>query len=113
MAVLHTQGVIYWGYKMKYITAIFLALSVVCGALAYYYHTKANSYCELWKNSQANTDFLIEQRRKDYENTLAISERNRQLEEAAKMDKSSFDWNYDISHSPVILRLQSNKGSLR
>lgn len=107
------QDVIYWGYKMKYITAIFLALSVVCGALAYYYHTKANSYCELWKNSQANTDFLINKRREDNEKALEISEHVRQLEEAAKMDKSSFDWSYDISHSPVILRLQSNKGSLR
>lgn len=91
---------------MKYITAIFLALSVVCGILAYYYHTKANSYCELWKSTQANNEFLINQRRKDYENTLAISEQNRQLEEAAKVDKSTFDWNYDISHTNVILQLQ-------
>ena len=91
---------------MRYLSAIFLALSVVCGILAYYYHTKANSYCELWKNSQANADFLIQKRREDNEKTLAISERNRQLEEAAEMDKSVFDWNYDISHTSVVLQLQ-------
>jgi len=103
------QGVIYWGCKMKYITAIFLVLSVVCGILAYYYYKRADSYCELWKNSEANNNILIKQRRKDYEDTLAISERNKELEESAKMDKSSFDWNYPIADSPVILRLQAGR----
>jgi len=98
---------------MRYFQAIILALCIIFGFLAYYYHDRANSYCELWKNSQANNEYLIKQRREDNEKTLAISERNRELEKATKMDKSSFDWNYDISHSPVILRLQSNKGSLR
>lgn len=92
---------------MKYITAIFLVLSVCFGFLAYYYHNRADSYCELWKNSKANIDFLIEQRRKDNEATLAIYRRNQELEQEAKMDKS-FDWNADISNSPVIKRLQTN-----
>ena len=93
---------------MKYITAIFLACSVVFGFLAYYYHNRASSYCELWKNSEANNVYLIEQRKKDYADTLEISKRNKQLEEEVKNDKSTFDWHFPIASSPVILRLQSN-----
>lgn len=93
---------------MKYITAIFLACSVVFGFLAYYYHQRADSYCELWKNEQANNDYLVTERKKDHEKTIQIAERNRELEKEAENDKSTFDWNYNISNSPVILRLQSN-----
>jgi hypothetical protein len=92
---------------MRYLLAIFLGCSVVFGFLAYYYHERASSYCELWKNSQANIVFLIKQREKDYADTLQISERNRELEQAVAQDKA-FDWNADISHSPVIMRLQAN-----
>ncbi len=92
---------------MKYLVAIFLALSVVLGLTAYYYHDRANSFCELWKNSKANTDFLINQRRKDNEATLAIYRRNQELEQAVLEDKA-FDWHADISNSPVIKRLQTN-----
>lgn len=92
---------------MKYITAIFLALSVVFGFLAYYYHDRASSYCELWKSSQANVDYLIKQREKDYADTLEISRKAKEIEEAAKMDKSTFDWYYPIADSVVIRRLQS------
>lgn len=92
---------------MRYLLAIFLVLSVCFGFLAYYYHNRADSYCELWKSSKANIDFLIKQRRKDNEATLAIYRRNQELEQEAKMDKS-FDWNADISSSPVIKRLQAN-----
>lgn len=88
-----------------YLLAIFLTLSVLFGFLAYYYHDRASSYCELWKNSEANNDYLIKQRRKDYENTLQISERNKELEEEARKD--NFDWMADISNSAVIKRLQS------
>lgn len=87
--------------------AIFLGCSVVFGLLAYYYHARATSYCELWKKSQANNDFLIKQRKKDYEDTLAISERNKELEKAAAKDKA-FDWGFYIGDSPVIKRLQAN-----
>lgn len=92
---------------MKYLLAIFLGCSVVFGGLAYYYHARANSYQKLWKNSQANNEFLLKQRERDYANTLQIAERNRELEQAAKEDKA-FDWNADISNSIVIKRLQAN-----
>ena len=62
----------------------------------------------MYNNAQAKNNYLIKQRREDYERTLEISKQNRELEEKAKEDKSAFDWNYDISHSTVILRLQAN-----
>lgn len=93
---------------LKYIALIFLGCSVVFGALAYYYHARAESYCEMWKKSKANNDFLVNQRRKDYEDTLAISKRNKELEEEAIKDKSYFDWNARIDNTAVIKRLQAN-----
>jgi len=90
---------------IKYI--VFLAVVSALGILAYYYYERSSFYCELWKNSQANIVFLIKQREKDYADTLQISERNRELEQAVAQDKA-FDWNADISHSPVIMRLQAN-----
>lgn len=93
---------------MRYLLAIFFILSVVLGFGVYYYHNRANSYCELWKNSQANNDYLIKQRKKDYEDTLAISIKAKRLEEEAEKEKAYFDWSADISHSNVIKQLQSN-----
>lgn len=92
---------------MRYLMAIFLGCSVVFGFLAYYYHARATSYCEMWKKSQANINLLIKQRKKDYEDTLAISERNKELEKEAAKDKA-FDWGFYIGDSPVIKRLQAN-----
>lgn len=51
--------------------------------------------------------FMEKKIEKDYLATLAISERNQELEKMAKKDKK-FDWHADISHSPVIKRLQAN-----
>jgi hypothetical protein len=39
---------------------------------------------------------------------ILLSERNRELEKEAKKDKSGFNWDYDISSSSVIKRLQSD-----
>ena len=93
---------------MRYLLAIFLACSVVFGFLAYYYHNRADSYCELWKSSQANVDYLVKKRKEDNEKAIFISQRNRELEEEAKNDKSNFDWYFPIGSSPVILRLRKN-----
>ena len=93
---------------MKYVIAIFLVIIGLLAFWGYYNQRRAESYCELWKNEQANNDYLIKQRKKDHEDTLAVSQRNKELEEAHKLDKSTFDWNYDISNSPVILRLRKN-----
>ena len=97
---------IFIGGDMRYILAIFLICSVVFGFLAYYYHNRADSYCELWKSSQANVDYLVKKRKEDNEKTILIAERNKELEEAARQD--SFDWMADISNTSVIKRLQAN-----
>lgn len=87
---------------MKYLLAIFLGCSVVCGILAYYYHTKANSYCELWKNSQANADFLIQKRREDNEKAMEASLRQEQLEELVKLSDEPC-WNRVIPADDSVL----------
>lgn len=95
-------------YAMRYLLAIFLACSVVFGFLAYYYHERADSYKGLWKNSEANNNLLIKQRKKDHEDTMAISLRNKALEKEAAKDKAYFDWNANISNTAVIKQLQAN-----
>lgn len=102
------QDVTYWGCKMKYITAIFLVLSVCFGFLAYYYHNRADSYCELWKSSKANIDYLIKQREKDNAKELEASRRISELEELAKSSKESC-WNRAIpADDTVLVRLHQN-----
>jgi hypothetical protein len=93
---------------MRYLLTIFLACSVVLGFLAYYYHNRANSYCELWKNTQANNDYLIKQREKDIADTLEVSKRNAELEELAKNSKESC-WNRVIpADDSILIRLHQN-----
>lgn len=87
---------------MRYLLAIFLTLSVLFGFLAYYYHERASSYCELWKNSEANNDYLIKQREKDIADTLESSRRAEKLEELVKLSKESC-WNRVIPADDVIL----------
>ena len=97
-----------WVGSMRYLLAIFLACSVLFGFLAYYYHNRADSYCELWKSSKANIDYLISQREKDYERALESSRRAEELEELAKSSKESC-WNRVIPADDVILiRLHQN-----
>lgn len=57
---------------------------------------------------KGNISFMEKRFEKEHADTLAISERNKQLEKAVKQEKSSFDWNADISNSPVIKQLQAN-----
>ena len=93
---------------MKYITAIFFILSVVLGFGVYYYHNRANSYCELWKSATANVNYLVKQREKDYANALETSRRQSELEEAVKLSKESC-WNRVIpADDAVLVRLHQN-----
>lgn len=93
---------------MRYLLAIFLGCSVVFGFLAYYYHNRADSYCEMWKSSQANVDYLVKQREKDYEKTLEASRRAEELEELAKSSSESC-WHRVIpADDTVLIRLHQN-----
>ena len=93
---------------MRYLLLIFLALSAVFGFLAYYYHERADSYCELWKSSKASIDYLIKQREKDNAKELEASRKISELEELAKSSKESC-WNRVISaDDAVLVRLHQN-----
>lgn len=86
---------------------IFLAVVAILGFGVYYYREESKHYCDMYNNALANNKFLEKRIEKEHAETLAVSKRNAELEQAAKLDKS-FDWNADISHSIVIKRLQAN-----
>lgn len=88
---------------------IFLVVVIVLSFGIYCYREQSIRYCELWKHSQANTDFLIQKRREDNEKTIQIAERNRELEAEAEKDKPYFDWGYNISNTKVILQLKGKR----
>lgn len=39
-------------------------------------------------------------------NEMEVRKQNEQLKQAAKEDKSGFDWHRDISNSPVVVQLR-------
>lgn len=87
----------------------FLLLCAYIFSMQYIERGRQIESLETEKNAlKGNISFMEKRLEKEHAETLAISERNKELEEAAKMDKSTFDWNYDISHSNVILRLRKN-----
>lgn len=87
---------------MRYLLAIFFVLSVVLGFGVYYYHNRANSYCELWKSATANVNYLVKQREKDYAKALEASKRQEELEEAVKQSSESC-WNRVIPDNDSVL----------
>lgn len=52
-----------------------------------------------------NNGFRIELKRRN-ENVLALSERNKKLEQAVASDKSGFDWSYNTYNSPISVELR-------
>jgi hypothetical protein len=106
------QGAIYWGYKMKTFT-IYLAVFILVVAIifGFKYVERGKKIASLTTENNAlkgNISFMEKRIEKEHADTLAISQRNKELEEAVKQEKSSFDWNADISNSPVIKQLQAN-----
>ena len=92
---------------MLYLTA-FLLLCAYIFAQNYIERGRQINTLESENNAlKANVTFMEKKLEKEHADTLAISERNKELEEAVKQDKS-FDWNADISNSPVIKQLQAN-----
>lgn len=95
--------------KIYFLIVLFLALG--CGYFFFRKSMLENDLERLETNYNAikgSKIFLekeIEERNKE---KILLSQRNRELEEEAKKDKSSFDWDYNISNSPVIKWLQAN-----
>lgn len=86
----------------KYMIGLCVILAV-CVALALWrvdYLTKKNTALEIEKNG-----LTMELKRRN-ENVLALSERNKKLEEASSIDTTSFDWSYRIDDSSVMHELR-------
>lgn len=56
--------------------------------------------------SNANNQLLIKKIREVYNDKVETDKRIKELQEEAKKDKT-FNWNIDISSSPVIRKLQA------
>lgn len=87
---------------MKYVVGmcVILGVLVVLSAWRINYLSKKNTALETEKNG-----LTMELKRRN-ENVLALSERNKELEQAVGIDKTGFDWSYNISDSSVIEQLR-------
>ena len=87
---------------MKYLVGIcvILAVTVVFCFWWINYLSKENNALETKNNS-----LTMEVKRRN-ENVLALSERNKKLEQAVAIDKSGFDWSYNTYDSPISVELR-------
>lgn len=85
----------------------FGACAAVLAVAAFYYYTQNKQARQALAVYQGNNQILINQLGKAYNDKLAVEKRHTELEQAAKGCSLGFDWGFDISTSPVILRLQS------
>lgn len=82
-----------------------LVLGLMVALLALGFQRAENSRLEDEKSFLMNINRAVAKREKAY--VLETSKRIEELEELAKKD-SSFDWNRDISSSPVVLQLRKD-----
>lgn len=73
---------------------------IICGA---FYMSYLKNSLASEKESNQQLTLTLEKRNND---VVALSKRNKELEASAKKDTSGFDWNFDISDSPVVKQLQ-------
>ena len=87
---------------MKYMVGmcVILAILVILSAWRINYLLEKNNALETEKNG-----LTLELKRRN-ENVLALSERNKKLEQAAAIDKSGFDWSYNTYNSPISVELR-------
>lgn len=79
----------------------FLSLGIV------YYKNISDDYKKTNIIYNANNKLLMTKIKEVYDDKLETDKRIKELQEEAKKDKT-FNWNIDISSSPVIKRLQAN-----
>lgn len=92
---------------------VLIVLFLACGWGFTYWGktTLENDFERLATNYEAlmgNKMFLEKELDERNKEKILLSERNAELEKAAKEDKTTFDWNYNIANSPVIKRLQAD-----
>ena len=85
-------------------------LFVVCFlavGTAYFFYKETIYHKNRYAVSHANNQLLFQKIDEVYNDKLETDKRIKELQEEAKKDKA-FNWNTDISSSPVIKRLQAN-----
>lgn len=92
----------------------FIIVAILCAVIGWYVFKDNRSQTKITaletENNalKGNISFMEKRIEKEHADTLALSQRYKELEDASKMDKSVFDWGYDISNTNVILRLRKN-----
>jgi hypothetical protein len=90
---------------MNRLLFVAILLGIFFGLVAYFYKNQAEEQERLKDVYCANNQFLITRIKKVYDDKVATDRKIRELEQRAKEDLV-FDWNVDISSSPVILELK-------
>lgn len=88
---------------MKYlylIVCILIATSVVL-------YSKVDDLKKTNKTLQEEKKALIEDIKRRDKNDLEVYKSTKENEKLSKQDKTSFDWNYNLNNSPVVIRLRS------
>lgn len=92
---------------MNKLSSVSLLLLIIALCAVWYYRADAIEARKSLAVYQGNNEVLIRRLKKTYADKLETDKRNEELEKAAEEDKSDFDWHYDISRNPVIMRLQA------
>lgn len=90
---------------MNRLLFVAILLAIFLGLVAYFYKNQAEEQERLKDVYCANNQVLITRIKKVYDDKVATDRKIRELEQRAKEDLV-FDWNVDISSSPVILELK-------
>lgn len=90
---------------MNRLLFVAILLAIFFGLVAYFYKNQAEEQERLKKVYMGNNELLLGRIRKVYDDKVATDRKIRELEQRAKEDLA-FDWNVDISSSPVILELK-------
>ena len=86
----------------------FLVVVLIVVSLLYKYKCNESENLKQTVVSLTNSLTVVKERlEKTYEENKVLKDKNEDLEKASQDDKE-FDWNQDISNSPVIIRLRTN-----
>lgn len=89
--------------KINVILGLALAAAIL---FLQYYRVTAEQETAKARNYQQNNELLVKRIRGIYAEKIKLQQQNAELEQAAKEDKSYFDWNADIEHTAVIRQLR-------
>lgn len=98
-----------WVGIMRYLLIIIAILSVGLGWYIFKDNLNRDKITSLTTENSAlkgNLDFMEKRLEKEHYDKIQISQRNKELEEAARQD--NFNWLADISNSAVIIKLKEN-----